>query len=215
MTAAFFLFTASAAQAHEDQHADFEIGEAISESEFLQPDKTCQVATRSEIAEVEKGNKLRQEFLRKCDRETDGSPWCSQLARPNPDSLSIFRCTYGKNLPHQLIHPARNTWKYAYKAVELVEDLEDLGICVRQIYNWWRPAPYNGNVGGAAGRHPYATSVDVRMCSLADMEKAFTQLCKYRAKGRLRAIGYYGSTGLHFGIGDRNANTWGKSCPSN
>jgi hypothetical protein len=44
------------------------------------------------------------------------------------------------------------------------------------------------------------------------MEKAFSQLCKWRAQGRLRAVGYYGSTGLHFGIGDKTANTWGKSC---
>jgi hypothetical protein len=97
--------------------------------------------------------------------------------------------------------------------VKLVTELEAKGIRVYQIYNWWRPEPYNANVGGAAGRHPYGTSVDVRMASMGDMEKAFSQLCKWRSQGRLRAVGYYGSTGLHFGIGDKTANTWGKSCP--
>ena len=99
------------------------------------------------------------------------------------------------------------------EASQLVKELEKKGIKVCLIYNWWRPEPYNANVGGAAGRHPYGTSVDTRMCTLADMEKAFTQLCEWREEGRLRAIGYYGSTGLHFGMGDAVANTWGKDCP--
>ena len=40
-----------------------------------------------------------------------------------------------------------DTWKYAYEAVKIVEEFQDAGIETRIIYNWWRPEPYNGNVG--------------------------------------------------------------------
>lgn len=174
---------------------------------------TCTKATAIQISEVNKGNLLKDTFLAECADATGDSLWCQQVIRPNPSSISTFRCTYGASQLHQLIHPSRTTWKNAIEAVNMVQDLEDLGIEVCQIYNWWRPAPYNGNVGGAAGRHPYGTSVDVRFCSKADMERAHKQLCKWRKQGRMRALGYYGSTGLHFGVGDRTANTWGKGCP--
>lgn len=173
----------------------------------------CQRASQTQINSILAGNARYDEFLKGCYQATGNSRWCEQLTRPNPSSRAIFLCTYGKDLPHRLIHPDSSTWKNAYQAVKLVEELEAKGISVQQIYNWWRPEPYNANVGGAAGRHPYGTSVDVRLSSLPDMERAHAQLCKWRAQGRLRAVGYYGSTGLHFGIGDKTANTWGKSCP--
>jgi len=181
-------------------------------NEGTQSRATCTKASAAQINEVNKGNLLKESFLAECADLTDSSEWCQQVIRPNPSSISTFKCTYGASQPHQLIHPQSSTWKNAIQAVNLVQDLEDLGIEVCQIYNWWRPAPYNANVGGAAGRHPYATSVDVRFCSLADMEKAHKQLCQWRKKGRLRALGYYGTTGLHLGIGDKTANTWGKNC---
>lgn len=182
----------------------------------LEPDYhiyACKKASSHQLANVNHGNQMLQSFLNLCAQQTSGSPWCQQLTRPNPSSLSIFRCTYGESQPHRLIHPDTATWPDAFQAVRLVESLEDRGIKICLIYNWWRPEPYNANVGGAPGRHPFGTSIDVRFCSKSDMEKAFTQLCKWRKEGRIRAIGYYGSTGLHFGIGDATPNTWGKACP--
>lgn len=174
----------------------------------------CKAATSSQKSQVNLGNTKKDQFLRDCATSTNSSPWCAQLVRPNPDSRSTFSCTYGSSQPHQLIHPDENTWGYAFRAVRLIEDLEREGVRVCRIYNWWRPEPYNANVGGAAGRHPFGTSVDVQFCTKADQEKAFRLLCAYRRQGKLRAVGYYSSTSLHFGVGDATANTWGKSCPA-
>lgn len=69
----------------------------------------------------------------------------------------------------------------------------------------------DANVGGAAGRHPFG-SVDVRFKTKNGQAKAHKELCKSRKLGRLRALGFYPGTGLHFGMGDKVANTWGKSC---
>lgn len=173
----------------------------------------CQAATLSQIAIVDLGNSKADDFYKQCLASTQNSRWCSQVLRPNPDSLTTFNCTYGNKQPHQLVNPDETSWQYPIQAVQLVEELESLGIKTCLIYNWWRPEPYNTNVGGAAGRHPFATSVDVRFCSPGDMEAAFSRLCEWRAQGKLRAIGYYGTNSLHIGVGDRTANTWGKSCP--
>ena len=180
----------------------------------LDPKTPCTKASKSQVEQVNTGNKKIDAFLAACARATNGSAWCQQLTRPNPDSIDRFRCTYGEELPHRLINPDEDTWKNSYKAVNLIKQLESEGLKVCIIYNWWRPEPYNKNVGGAAGRHPLGTSVDVRMCSMEDMEKAFLRLCQFRKEGKIRAIGYYGTTGLHFGIGDGKANTWGKTCPN-
>lgn len=173
----------------------------------------CKKATSAQISVVNQGNTKKAAFLQQCARETGGSAWCNQIIRPNPSSISTFRCTYGSSQVHQLIHPNTATWKNAIQAVRLIQELEQKGLRVCQIYNWWRPEPYNKNVGGAAGRHPYATSVDVRFCSNADANRGFDELCKFRKAGRIRAIGHYGTSALHFGIGDSTGNTWGRSCP--
>lgn len=173
----------------------------------------CRKATVQQLFQVNLGNDKKDEFLDQCIRQTGSSYWCSQLVRPNPNSVSTFRCTYGKGQVHQLIHPAESIWRNPIAAVKIIQDLSAKGIKVCEIYNWWRPEPYNKNVGGAAGRHPYGTSVDVRFCSNNEANKAFKELCKMRKQGRLRAIGHYGSASLHIGVGDRVANTWGKSCP--
>lgn len=173
----------------------------------------CAAASASQRAAVNAGNAKAAKFLQLCRAAAAGSAWCEQLMRPNPSSRSTFSCTYGASQPHQLIHPDESTWANAFKAVQIIQDLESLGVRVAQIYNWWRPEPYNANVGGSKTRHPFGTSIDVRFASLPDMEKAHKLLCEFRRKGRLRALGYYGSTGLHFGVGDANPNTWGKSCP--
>jgi hypothetical protein len=173
----------------------------------------CSPATKAQIATLNSGTQKLNQFLAACYKATDSSPWCDQLVRPNPQSRSIFSCTYGASQAHYMIHPDESTWPNAFKAVQLVKELEQKNIKVCLIYNWWRPEPYNANVGGASGRHPFGTAVDVRFCSMSEMEKGFKQLCAWRKAGRLRAVGYYGSTGLHFGIADKVANTWGKACP--
>lgn len=173
----------------------------------------CSRASATQIGVVKSGNAKVDRFVQSCVSATGSTKWCQQLTRPNPSSKSTFSCTYGTDMPHRLIHPDEGTWKNAIQAVKLVTELEQKGISVYQIYNWWRPEPYNANVGGAAGRHPFGTSVDVRFSTTRDMERAHSQLCSWRKQGRLRALGYYGSTGLHFGIGDKTPNTWGKGCP--
>jgi hypothetical protein len=175
--------------------------------------RACSPANATQRAAVNDGNTKAAKFLAACLSATNNSAWCRQLMRPNPSSRSVFACTYGSEQPHQLIHPAEATWQNAFQAVRILQDLEALGVKVQEIYNWWRPEPYNANVGGSKTRHPFGTAVDIRYASLPDMEKAHKLLCQFRKQGRLRALGYYGSTGLHFGVGDANANTWGKSCP--
>lgn len=172
----------------------------------------CTKATKAQLATVNAGNAKAGNFLRRCYAETENSRWCDELMRPNPESKPIFECTYGATQPHLLIHPDEATWKYAIRAVNLVREMEAKGVQIAFIYNWWRPEPYNGNVSGSPSRHPHGTSVDVRFATMKDMETAFALLCQWRKQGRLRAVGYYGTTGLHFGVGDGKANTWGKAC---
>jgi hypothetical protein len=179
---------------------------------FASP-SACKKATKAQIAEINKGNAKKADFLAKCAAETGNSPWCDQLVRPNPDSAGIFECTYGKNQPHQLVHPDADTWKNAIEAVKIVQELTNSGISVCLIYNWWRPEPYNKNVGGSAIRHPYGTAVDVRFCTLRDKDLAHAVLCQMRKEGRVNAVGYYPTAALHFGVGDTLQNTWGKACP--
>lgn len=173
----------------------------------------CQKANNTQIKAVNLGNSKKDEFLKQCAAVTSNSPWCEQLVRPNPESLPIFMCTYGLTQLHQLIHPDTSTWKHAFAAVKLIQELEQKGFRVQQIYNWWRPEPYNKNVGGASGRHPFATSVDVRFFTNEDADRAFLELCNFRKAGRIRAIGHYGTNALHFGMADTRGNTWGRLCP--
>ena len=172
----------------------------------------CVPATKSQKDAVNLGNAKKDNFLAQCASATNNSAWCQQLIRPNPDSISKFRCTYGSEQIHQLINPNESTWQFAYTAVRLIQELESKGRKVCRIYNWWRPEPYNKNVGGAGGRHPLGTSVDVEFCSKSEAIKSFDELCKVRKQGKPRALGYYGNTGVHFGVGDRQGNTWGRSC---
>lgn len=192
---------------HDDYQEDPGISEEIQALGCLKP-------SSSQIRQVDLGLTKKEKFLRKCYSETKNSPWCTQVVRPNPSSINTFRCTYGSGQAHNLIHPDEKTWQYPIAGIRILQDLQKKGIGVKQIYNWWRPEPYNKNVGGAAGRHPYGTSIDVRFTSSSQANVAFKELCKMRKAKRLRAIGHYGSASLHIGVGDRTANTWGKSCGS-
>lgn len=200
-------------QASSEFHDSHEYEDVELYGEGLVSPLGCGKATASQLKRIQEGNRLKNEILQQCSRETGGSNWCSQIIRPNPASLNIFRCTYGQSVPHQLINPSRQTWKHAINAVRLIQELEQKGFRIKLIYNWWRPEPYNKNVGGAAGRHPTGTSVDVRFVSNDQADRAFLELCKFRKQGRIRAIGHYGTSALHFGVGDAVGNTWGKSCP--
>lgn len=185
----------------------------VPNSQSLVSEASCKKASARQLAEVNEGNLKKEQFLSACFTYTNNSCWCDQLVRPNPDSIETFFCTYGAKQTHQLIHPDESTWVNAFESVKIVEELEDMNIKTKIIYNWWRPEPYNKNVGGAASRHPFGTSVDVRFETKDMQEQAFLELCKMRAQGRVRAVGYYASSALHFGVGDSIANTWGKACP--
>lgn len=179
---------------------------------ILGGDGECIKATKEQKAYVDYGNKLYSDFIKACINKTGASTWCQQLTRPNPDSADIFACTYGPKQAHRFIHPDKSTWGNAFEAVKIIEDLQRQGVGVRRIYNWWRPEPYNKNVEGAGGRHPLGTSIDVEFDSHRDKNLAFRALCRMRRYGRIKAIGYYPSQGLHLGVGDKIPNTWGKSC---
>lgn len=174
----------------------------------------CVRATSRQKKVVARGIEKKNRLLARCLEQAGESDWCSQIIRPNPASSARFRCTYGSEMPHFLVHPDELTWDFPIEAVRIVSELEEKDIKVCQIYNWWRPEPYNKNVGGSPTRHPFGTSVDVRFCSKSDQDQAFLELCKLKKQGRIRAIGYYSSPSIHFGVGDRRGNTWGRSCPS-
>ena len=200
-------------QARQDARAFDEEGDDLEFQGFAP--LACRKASRAQLAEVDRGNALKSRFLEACAASGAAARWCDEVIRPNPESRASFRCTYGLAQPHQLIDPDPKTWTHAFQALRLVGELDAEGIRVCLINNWWRPEPYNRNVGGARGRHPFGTAVDVKFCTMADKEKAFASLCRRRRQGRLRALGYYpGSLVLHLGVGDRKANTWGKDCPS-
>ncbi|MFN3455241.1 MAG: hypothetical protein ACK41T_09805 [Pseudobdellovibrio sp.] len=224
LATAAFLFTSCGQQkfsqeqlnqidiAAQDDHSDHILDDH--ESDFTSDLMAlgCKKATQAQLNQVNLGYTKLDQFLKECVKQTGSDKWCKQVARPNPNSYSTFSCTYSPSQPHNLIHPTESTWAYAIQAVKLVQDLEKNGVGIDIIYNWWRPEPYNANVGGAAGRHPFGTSVDVRFINKTQQNKAHTLLCKYRKQGRLRALGYYSGTGLHLGVGDKTANTWGKAC---
>jgi|JI10StandDraft_1071094.scaffolds.fasta_scaffold93327_5 hypothetical protein len=172
----------------------------------------CQKAPDSEMTEILSGQQKYDSFIEQCKGYGIEQKWCEQLTHPNQNSKAKFECTYGDKVPHILIHPDESTWINAFKAAKLVQRLIQENIRVVEIYNWWRPAQYNKNVGGSKTRHPFAVSVDIRMSSKPAMEAAHKKLCAWRKKGDLRAIGYYDNTGLHLGIDDEVPNTWGKSC---
>lgn len=154
--------------------------------------------------------------MEQCKTKGITSELCEQLTQPNPASAKIFTCTYGTFLPHQLIDPDESTWEYAFQGAKIVMELQKNNVKVNRIYNWWRPEPYNKNVGGAPGRHPEGTSIDVRMSDMNNTTKARALLCKWRSNNAgykaLNALGYYGSTGIHFGVADNWENTWGDPC---
>lgn len=178
------------------------------------PPPVCEKASPAQLKIVQKGNKKKDKFLTRCARETGSSPLCLELVRPNPikESVDAFHCTYGEDMPHQLIHPDETTWKNPIEAVRILHELEKIGIRNCGIYNWWRPEPYNKNVKGSPRRHPFGVSVDVLFCTKTDADRAFLELCKMKEAGRIKAIGFYGNNNLHLGVGDAKANNWGKYC---
>lgn len=185
---------------------------AIAHVDFSPP-KKCQPASVVQKRQVLAGLALLKQFLIECKNATGNESWCEELTRPSEEGRPYFECSYGKDVKYRLVHPDRKTWKDAFRAINLIQKLKDEDIRACGIYYWWRPEPFNRNAGGAPTRHPYGTSVDVRFCSMKDMEKAHLRLCSWRKQGFLKALGYYNSPELHLGISDTKANTWGKDCP--
>jgi len=185
---------------------------AHEELEEMDAPVQCKRASLSEIEEVKSGNQKYSAFIEQCKTHNIDQKWCEQLTHPNQNEISKFKCTYGNEFEHRLIHPDESTWENAFRAAKIVQRLITEQIKVVEIYNWWRPEVYNRNVGGSPLRHPHGVSVDIRMSSVSEMEKAHKKLCEWRKKGEIRAVGYYGSTGLHVGVADEWANTWGKPC---
>lgn len=180
--------------------------------------KTCIKANAKQLSLIQSGNAKKDLFLQQCAEAGVTSDLCQQLTRPNLNSKSTFTCTYGNEVPHQLIDPDESTWEFAFQGAKIVMELQKNGVSVDNIYNWWRPEPYNKNVGGVPIRHPEGTSIDVRMSNITHASKALSLLCKWRNNKTdfkaLNALGYYGNTGIHFGVADTLENTWGNPCSS-
>ncbi len=205
------FLVACSAQAHDHDEEMLDLTE-----DLIHPSKTCTKATPIQLQEVQSGNAKKTLFLSQCAEYGIASELCQQLTRPNPNSKPTFTCTYGESLPHQLIDPDESTWVFAFQGAKIVMELAKHGVTVDHIYNWWRPEPYNKNVGGKPGRHPLGTSIDVRMKDNSNATKALSLLCQWRNKNSdfkaLNALGYYGNTGIHFGVADTLENTWGNPC---
>lgn len=153
----------------------------------------------------------RSGFISSCTSRGVSRKTCTEMTRPNPLEEARFACTYGKSAPHELV-PPKTKWDQAIKLAKVYESLRAQGVCTDEVYNWWRPEPYNRNVEGAKARHPNATCIDVRFCSVADAKKALRALCKLRSQGKITSVGYYGATGVHIGM-DPQDGSWGGACP--
>ncbi len=121
------------------------------EDGYLEQQASCMKASMNQVVPVDLGFSKLDAFLNYCRTQTNQSAWCDQVARPNPNSHRTFDCTYSPVQPHFLIHPNESTWAFTVQAVQLIQ-LEAKQIKVCSIYNWWRPEPYNKNVGGVGDK---------------------------------------------------------------
>jgi|GEM_PF-1246562 len=160
-----------------------------------------QRATSDQIQTVFTGVNRKDVFLKACLENTQRPDYCQQVMRPNPNSRSIFQCTYPASIPWIFI-PSPKTWFYAFQVIRWLDEMESEGIKVSLIYNWWRPEPYNKNVGGDPHRHPFGTAIDVFFPTKIDQLNAFRFLCQLERSSFIGALGFYGSSSLHIGIGD-------------
>jgi hypothetical protein len=156
------------------------------------------------------------EFMNACIARGISEGFCNNLTHPNSQSIHEFRCTYpGK--PHILIPPDKTKWEHAFKGATLVQNgIKNNELCVEEIYNWYRPEPYNDNVDGKPGRHPEGTAIDVRFCTKEDAKKAAKYFCEQFKAGALWAVGSYPSGDkLHLGMEPEKNTTWGPYACSN
>ena len=178
--------------------------------------KSCIQATEADLDLVLAGQEKLEFFLEQCRWATGGSPHCEDVIRPNPRSTPFFECTFPKGTEKIFIHPDESTWENAFVAIRLIGEMEANGIGVKHIYNWWRPVPYNENVGGEPDRHPFGTSVDVLFTSRDDQVLAHEYLCEEQAKGLIKALGFYWVAerpSIHIGVKDSPEKVnWGRAC---
>src|SRR4051794_6875202 len=94
----FFIAQSSAVQAHDQEGG-------LDDSGFvdLTTVQSCKKATFAEMAVINEGNSYYKDFMEGCEAATNGSHWCNEIIRPNPQSAEIFSCTYGPMQAHQLI----------------------------------------------------------------------------------------------------------------
>jgi hypothetical protein len=120
----------------------------------------------------------RRAFLEQCFKAKGTSKrLCMDMTCPNtnPGNQVKFRETYGNDLPYQMV-PSPSEYKYGITLAKIVRKLENKGICVKQITNWFRPSPYNYKVGGANSSYHMVKgggkAVDILLCSRADQRRA-------------------------------------------
>lgn len=149
-------------------------------------------------------------FVRTCLEKGVLQRYCFDMTHPNLDSIEQFRCTYpGK--PHLLIPKDESEWTFAFEAALILQNMaRETKVCIDEIYNWYRPEPYNKNVGGRPNRHPNATAIDVQFCTKEDAKKAHRALCELYKKKAIWALGSYPSGNkLHIGVRPERHTTWG------
>lgn len=151
-------------------------------------------------------------FVRTCLEKGVLQRFCLNMTRPNriAESVEAFKCTYpGK--PHALIPPDESEWEFGIKAALILQKVSrENKICVEEIYNWYRPEPYNSNVKGRPGRHPNATAIDVKFCTPKDAKAAFKALCEMYREKEIWALGTYpAGIEIHIGVMPEQNATWG------
>lgn len=137
------------------------------------------------------------------------------MTHPNNKSEMEFRCTYPDAKTHVLIPPDPTKWELSFRGALELQKIEAAGVCVKEIYNYDRPEPYNNNVQGAPGRHPYGTAIDIEFCTKADARKAVQAFCKQRTPGdvEIKSVGTYSSgIRIHLGNVKPRRGDWGGGC---
>lgn len=182
--------------------------------------KTCESGGMVKAGPLETPNqaeqlRLRSEFLTDCAAEGIHPSLCENLTHPNNNSKMEFRCTFPSFTQHVLLPNNRSLWTNGFQGAKAFQEaLEEQGLepnqgACPQIYNYYRPEPYNANVGGAAGRHPNGTAVDVEFCTKEEAQKALNKFAKMRMEKRINSIGIYSSgIRIHIGFGTEKGNTW-------
>ena len=175
-------------------------------------EKNCKKGRRAKFAKGKYETGDVTTFVRTCLEKGVLERFCLNLTHPNqdPESMRAFRCTY-PGMPHVLIPKDESEWTFAFEAALILQTMaRETKVCIDEIYNWYRPEPYNRNVDGRPNRHPKATAIDVKFCTKEDAKKAHRALCELYKKKSIWALGSYPSGNkLHIGVRPELHTTWG------